>query len=472
MGVSKVFASSDGSETLDVVVLGAGPAGLGAAYRASGNGRKVVVLERSDRVGGLAGSFEVAGLRVDYGSHRLHPATPAPILSELQALMGRDLQARPRHGRIYLEGRWIAFPLRAVDLLRHLPPGFGLGAARDAALAWTRKPASETFAGVLDARLGPTMCERFYFPYARKIWGLEPDEIHPEQARRRVSGNAAGKLLRKLVGRSGGAGTFYYPRRGFGQLWESLAGGCVDRGGELRLRSPARTIRQTTRGFEVVAGSGRVLRADCLWSTLPMPALARMLEPAPPGSVLSAAGGLKTRAMLLVYLVLPLDRFSPYDAHYVPDAGIAVSRISEPKNYRSGDDPVDTTVLCAEIPCSTADSIWEEDVDALTERVLDALGRMGLPVLRPNHVHIERLPSAYPVYSLDYDAPFGVLADWVDSVPGLLSFGRHGAFAHNNSHHALEMGWAAAEALGAGGPFDDQMWAEALARFESHVVQD
>ncbi|HEU4866392.1 MAG TPA: FAD/NAD(P)-binding protein, partial [Actinomycetota bacterium] len=102
--------------TRTLSILGAGPAGLGAAYRAAQSGHEVTVLERSDRVGGLAGSFEVGGIRVDHGSHRLHPATEPHLMAELSRLLDGDLQQRQRHGRIYLEGRWIAFPLQAADL--------------------------------------------------------------------------------------------------------------------------------------------------------------------------------------------------------------------------------------------------------------------------------------------------------------------------------------------------------------------
>ena len=109
----------------EIVVIGAGPAGLMAALRGAQSGHRCTVVEAGETVGGMAGSFEVAGQRVDYGSHRLHPATPEPFLELFRSLLGPDLQVRPRHGRIRLHGRWIAFPLRAGDMVRNLPPSFG-----------------------------------------------------------------------------------------------------------------------------------------------------------------------------------------------------------------------------------------------------------------------------------------------------------------------------------------------------------
>ena len=110
-------------------VIGAGPAGLAAALTAAEAGHEVVVFEAAETVGGMAGSFEVAGIRVDYGSHRLHAATDPTFLQRLTDLLGDDLQARDRNGRIRLRDRWVAFPLRLGDLVRRLPPSFAGRAA-------------------------------------------------------------------------------------------------------------------------------------------------------------------------------------------------------------------------------------------------------------------------------------------------------------------------------------------------------
>lgn len=457
----------------DLVVLGAGPAGLGAAYRAARGGHRVVVLERGDAPGGAAASVEVGGIRVDLGSHRLHPSTDPAILADLRALLGDDLQRRPRRGRIRLAGRWIAFPLRPGDLVRRLPPSLALAAAWDAATAWARRPRSDTFAEVLRAGLGPTLCERFYFPYARKLWGLAPEELSGEQARRRVSADSPAKLVRRILrGAAGDGGFFYYPRGGFGQISERLAHAAAAAGAQLRFGAAAQRVRLRPGGVEVTVAGGASVAGRRLWSTIPLAALARMAQPPPPPHVLAAAERLEARALLLVYLVLDIDRYSAYDAHYLPAASTPVTRISEPTNYRDGADPPGRTVLCAELPCRRGDDLWTADDATLAAIVRVTLRGQGLPDAAPVEVAVRRLAQAYPVYRAGFEQAFAVLDAWAGAQPGLLTFGRQGLFVHDNTHHTLAMAWAAADALRPGGGFDDATWAAARARFAAHVVED
>ena len=457
----------------DLIILGAGPAGVGAAFRAAGAGRRVLVVERGQGPGGAAASFELDGIRVDHGSHRLHPTIQPRILDDLRGLLGDQLQRRPRNGRIFLEGRWIRFPLRPADLARRLPPSFLLGAASDAATGWARRPRADTFAEVLRAGLGPTMCERFYFPYARKLWGLEPDELDGEQARRRVTAGSAARLLRRVASGAAPAGSyFWYPRRGFGAISERLAEAATRRGAELRYQATAERLELTPDQATVTLAGGETVTARRVWSTIPLPVLARITDPAPPAPVLQAAGRLAFRSMLLVYLLLEVDRYSPYDAHYLPDAGTPVTRVSEPTNYRDGDDPPGRTVLCAELPCARDGELWRSSEEALGRLVQAALRDRGLPDAPPRSLAVRRLPHAYPVYRAGYAAAFQALDAWAAAQPALLSFGRLGLFAHDNTHHALAMAWAAADALDEHGAFDRAAWADARAGFASHVVED
>ncbi|GAA3441893.1 protoporphyrinogen/coproporphyrinogen oxidase [Planomonospora venezuelensis] len=504
----------------DLVVLGAGPSGLAAAWRAARRGLSVTVLERAGHVGGLSASFEVAGIRVDHGSHRLHPATPPHLLADLRRLLGDDLQTRPRNGRLRIAGRFVGFPLRAGELARRLPPGLLAAVARDAVTAPLRSGGrgfpeapgggsrtvrggdrADTYAGALRASLGPALYDALYAPYAVKLWGLPGEEIDGDQARRRVTADSPWKIAKRILrGQPGGQGKiFHYPRRGFGQIVDALAEAAVAAGAEIRLGTACTRIEpaegsvvlRTSAGpalpeaapgrTEGAAGgpageaagpdtAGGRIEAGRVFSTIPMPALARLVEPGPPEEVVRAAGRLAFRAMVLVYAVHEGGRWTPYDAHYLPGPDTPVTRISEPANYRvSADDPAGRTVLCFEIPCAAGDGIWAtEDFSGLVDETLAA---SGLPPVDLADLVVRRVPHVYPVYATGYAAHLAGLDAWAATVPNVTTFGRLGLFAHDNTHHAMAMGYDAVDALTATG-WDASAWRAARARFSAHVVED
>ena len=468
-----------------VVILGAGPAGVGGAYMLRKQDRAAVtVLEQKDGPGGNAGSFEFAGMRVDYGSHRLHPATDPEIMADIGKLLGDDLLDRPRHGRIGLRGRWIHFPLKPQDLLIRLDPGFALGTLRDMVMKPFRAaPDGDSFADVLRANLGPTICDSFYFPYARKIWGRDPSELSGVQARRRVSAGSFLKLFRKVMHavpgfRPPGAGRFFYPRHGYGEICERYAEAATELGADIRYeRRVTRLVPPTaTDDFWVVESEFEEtverVEADQLWSTIPITLLARLIGEGVPEDVTRAAAAMEYRGMLLVYLSLPIDRFTEFDAHYFPSADLRITRLSEPKNYGDLRATPGHTVLCAELPANADDPWWAMDDAALGTLVAEDLARAGVPLpITPAAVHVRRLKQAYPIYARGYEHPYRILDGWADGLPRFLSYGRQGLFAHDNTHHALAMAYAAAECLEPAG-FNASLWQEHRRHFETHVVED
>jgi protoporphyrinogen oxidase len=456
-----------------IAVIGAGPAGLAAAWRAALAGHDVVVLDRAPVVGGMAGSFEVAGLRVDHGSHRLHPATPAPILAALRDLMGADLQTRPRHGRIRLLDRWLAFPLRTADLVARTPRRFAARAARDAATGPLRRPRADTFAEVVRAGLGPAVLDTFYGPYARKLWDADPADLAGELARRRVSASSPVAIAHRLMRGARPEGrVFLYPRRGFGAIAEALAAAAAGAGAEIGLGCGVTGLHHDGR-WTVTLADGGTVTADHVWSTAPLPAVARMVDPTPPAGALVAAGRLRNRALVLLYLVLDRPRWTEFDAHYFPGPEVVAARLSEPRNYRHDpDQPADRTVLCAEIACWEGDELWAAADADLAARLAAELAAAGLPDATPVEVVSRRLPRVYPVYGPGFAADLAALEGWAAGLPGLLTFGRQGLFTPDNTHHALAMGWAAADALRPDGSLDGDRWRAARDGFRGFVVED
>lgn len=449
----------------DIVVLGAGPAGLQAARLLAARGFSVIVLERAGRVGGLAASFSVAGVRVDHGSHRLHAGADPRVLADLRVLLGDELQVRPRNGRIRIEDRWLRFPLDARDALTTLPPTFLLRASASAAAASLRPTDHTTFASFLRTGLGSFMGRAFYFPYARKIWGVDPTQISGEQARRRIGASTPGQMLRRVVGGSGSPATFLYPARGFGRIPEALAAQAADRGVDIRTGTAATRIEPASDGVRIHTDTG-TFTSSALWSTIPIVALDRLLHPA------AERPDLAFRALLLVYLALDRPSFSGFDAHYLPTGGIPITRVSEPKNYRNGPDPADRTVLCAELPCDPGDTRWslpDDEVGALT---IESMARAGLDPGPVGQVAVRRVPAAYPIYRVGFETELERVHARVAAHRQVLTLGRQGLFAHDNTHHTLAMASQAAACVTTDGTVDPQAWVRAMAGFSEHVVED
>lgn len=467
--------------TPHVIVLGGGPAGCGAAYQLRRTNRaRVTLVERQGHFGGNAGSFEWGGQWLDFGSHRLHYTTEPAILADIRSLLHGDLLERKRNGRILLRGRLVKFPFSPVDMLTTLDKRFASGVLFDmvaSKVGSRRNSSGDSFADVLMRSLGPTICNSFYFPYARKIWGHEPSALSGIQAQRRVTANSFTKLARRVL-KPVGKGMFYYPRRGYGQITSAYAAAAQQLGADMLLNTNVESLRAPTSAdgrWQVQVsqqGETRVLDADYVWSTIPITMLARLTSPPPPPELRGPTPGIDYRAMLLVYLQLDVDRFTPTDAHYFPESSFSITRLSEPKNYSDLTTPAGSTVLCAELPCAAGDTTWAMSDQELCELVVRDIRAAGLPLTRPPvAVLVKRLRHAYPTYLAGYEKHFDAHDSWVSRQPRLLTFGRQGLFAHDNTHHALFMAYSAVECL-VDGVFDKARWEVFRRIFATHVVED
>jgi protoporphyrinogen oxidase len=216
----------------------------------------------------------------------------------------------------------------------------------------------------------------------------------------------------------------------------------------------------------------QIFRSDVLLSTVPLTLLTRMMRPAAPDEVLASTAALRYRSMILIYVALSTNQFTEYDAHYFPGSDIPITRLSEPKNYGLARVP-GRTVLCAELPCSTSDSYWTASDQELGALVLKALATAGLPAnVQVLETRTRRLHQAYPIYDRGYREHFERLDKWLSNIDGLLTLGRQGLFAHDNTHHTLAMAYAAVDCLDEQGNIRRETWALKRRDFESHVVED
>jgi protoporphyrinogen oxidase len=191
-----------------------------------------------------------------------------------------------------------------------------------------------------------------------------------------------------------------------------------------------------------------------------------------PVIVHEAVEHMRQRALVLVYLSVPMHRYTEYEAHYFPDPTVALARLSEPKAYRSSSaDPVGRTVLCAELPTTVGDALWNLDDDEIAKRVCADLLATGLPDPNPRLVHVERRTGVYPIYELGFERRERVVEAWTNGLPNVLAVQRQTRFTQDNTHHALATGEALAACLRHDGTVDRRRWREAQASFRAHLVE-
>lgn len=468
--------------TIDLLIVGGGPAGLVAGAQAIRAGRSVRVVEASSRVGGMSASISVGGQRVDMGSHRLHPSASPQVMEVLNRLLGNDLQTRPRDGRIRLCGRWVGFPLQPVDLLKSTPPSFGVRAALDMLLTPFRKERSDTYLEVVRSGLGPTVLRDFYGPFAKKLWGVPAGELAGEVARRRISVRGPTALVKKLLSNASDAPVFLYPRLGYGQVVDALeteiegsASGSISRNCKVE-----EAIEQDSHVEVRLSGGEQLCARQVFWTANPAH-LGDVLETgsaSPPAKATVAPAAPVHRGMVLVYLVLDTPQYTTFDAHYFPALDTKSARISEPKNYRDGPDPVTSTVLCAELACDVGGETWLAAPGLLRDWVVADLVNNDLPTPVVTGVQIERLPAVYPVHLAGYPSPGTALSGTALSGDAVVRharihvFGRQGLVVADNLHHVIDMALGAVGCLGADLTWDHDRWSILLSAFAKNVVED
>jgi protoporphyrinogen oxidase len=438
-----------------VVVAGAGPAGLATAMTLARAGKRVVVVEQSDGVGGLARTIERKGYRFDLGGHRFFTRV-AEVRAIWEDLLGAEMLVRRRRSRILFNGRFFDYPTGARSAFA------GLGAMESARilasyLAAKLRPIRPevTLADWLANRFGRRLFETFFRPYTEKVWGMPCEAIGAQWAAQRIRGlslrAAVVNSLRRGVGSQRTLATeFLYPRLGPGMLWDRMREAIEAAGGEVRLRHRLVAVRHeggALRELEIDGPSGRViLPAAHLVSTIPLRDLVAGLSPPAPPDVTAAAAALRYRDFLVVALVLEGRDPFPDNWLYLHDPGIRAGRV---QNFRAWSPELvptpDRACLGFEYFCSAGDALWrnpDPELVAIAGRDLEALGFGGRD--RVVEGHVVRVRDAYPVYDEAFAGNLAVIRRGLAPLAGLQVAGRNGMHRYNNMDHSMLTGLLAA----------------------------
>lgn len=433
-----------------VLVCGAGPAGLTAAYLLAKRGVSVTVLESSDTVGGISQTAQYKGYRFDIGGHRFFTKI-TPVQELWEELLGDQFIDVPRLSRIHYGGKYFNYPLQARNALS----GLGIvNAVRIVASYVDARlhpyPVEDTFEEWVCNRFGRRLYELFFKTYTEKVWGIPCSEIRAEWAAQRIQGLslAAAVLSATSLNRRSSAiktliHTFKYPRLGPGQMWEACRDRIREMGGKVLMRHHVSGLeysngRLTAARVQTPGGEVRIAGRHFI-STLPVRSLVRSMGDAAPASAREGAEGLAYRDFLVVALILEGENVFPDNWIYIHTPGVKVGRIQNFNNWSRDMVPEPgRTCLGFEYFCFKGDGLWnssDEDLIALATRELEQLGLARASTVVDGTV--VRVPKAYPIYDGAYRGHLDAVRDFTDAIPNLHMVGRNGMHKYNNQDHSM-----------------------------------
>ncbi|HEX8032665.1 MAG TPA: NAD(P)/FAD-dependent oxidoreductase, partial [Ktedonobacterales bacterium] len=463
-----------------VVIMGAGPAGLTAAYELTRYRVPALVLEMDQRfVGGISRTEERWGYRFDIGGHRFFSKSQE-IEDFWTEVAGDLLVTRGRLSRIYYRGKYFDYPLKAANALLNM--GLVETVRCMTSYTWAKlRPVKDpqTFEDWVRNQFGYRLFTIFFKTYTEKVWGISTQELSADWAAQRIKGldlaqaikSALPSFKRKNNGGNADRGAviktlideFRYPRLGPGQLWERVRDRLHNAGQHVRMgqqvvavqHSGGRVTSVVVR--DVQTGEERTLAGTDFISTLPIRELVNCCVPPLPESVQYAASQLKYRDFLTVAVVIDRAEMFPDNWIYIHDPSVQVGRMQNFKNWSPEMVPDSSkTCLGLEYFCFEGDGLWDSSDDQLVELARRELVQLGM--CRPEEVlggAVVRQPKAYPVYDDVYKQHLAVVRDYLrDALPNLHLVGRNGMHHYNNQDHSMMTALLVARNIATDSSFD------------------
>jgi protoporphyrinogen oxidase len=450
----------------DILIIGAGPAGLTAAYELSKLGMRSTILEADDQVGGISRTVNYRGYRFDIGGHRFF--SKVPLINDLwHEILKEEFLLRPRLSRIHYGGRYFDYPLKPINSLA----GLGGMEALRIGLSYAKvklAPSREevNFEQWVTNRFGSRLYDIFFKTYTEKVWGMPCTEISADWAAQRIKNLSLREAVRNALVGTGQSKNdevvttlieqFHYPRLGPGMMWECCEDLLAAQGSE------------TLRGIYVERICHRQGRVECIYgrmpsgermefggnhviSSMPLRDLICTLDPAPPDEVLQAARNLRYRDYLTVVLMVQRTSVFPDNWLYIHSPEVKLGRIQNYKNWSPDmvPDPASTS-LGLEYFLWDQDEEWGWPQERLIERGIQECVQIGL--IDPSEVTdgtVVRMPKAYPVYDQRYRNSIATLRAYMQHFKNLQTIGRNGLHRYNNQDHSMLTGvYAARNVLG------------------------
>lgn len=436
-----------------VAIVGAGPAGLTAAYELVKQGIIPVVLEKGDKVGGIARTESYKGYRFDIGGHRFYTKVEA-VQQLWQEVLGNEFIKVPRLSRIFYRGKFFNYPISAFNTL------FNLGIIESTLIIlsylkvriWPLRE-EKTFEQWVINRFGERLYKTFFKTYTEKVWGIPCSEIQADWAAQRIKGLSLTTAIINALFGSNDTKTlikeFDYPALGPGMMWEKFAEAVENKDGKVYLDTKVISFEREGNKIKSITAeqNGELVQysADNFITSMPISALVARLKPQPPEEVLHAARSLKYRDFLIVSLIVNRKDLFPDNWIYIHSPEVKVGRIQNFKNWSAALVPdASKSCLGMEYFCSVGDEIWEMSDAELVELATRELVGLGLATTAEveDGVVIRQL-KAYPVYDAEYRGHLQVLEDFFKGMENLQTIGRNGMHRYNNQDHSMLTGMLA-----------------------------
>lgn len=446
-----------------VGIIGAGPAGLTAAYELSKNqGVKVTVLESGTEVGGMAKSIRLWNQTVDLGPHRFFSSDPRVNRIWLEAINGQ-YQMVNRLTRIYYQSKFFHYPLKAGNALKNL----GIFQAILCVFSYVKakiklNKSDGTFEDWVTNRFGSRLYKIFFKSYSEKLWGISCRELDSDFATQRIKKLSLYEAVKAaFFGNKNSihktlVDEFAYPNLGAGAVYEEMAKKIIANSGEIRLNEKVkRTIFDPTisKCVAIELQNGEILEFDHIVSTMPITNLVKGLNA--PEEICLAANKLRFRNTILVYLNLQGENPFPDQWIYVHSPDLETGRITNFRNWATEiNNGEKNTILCLEYWCFD-DEKWNSNDEDLIKIAVEDIYKSKL-VTSQKFVDgkVMRVPKCYPVYSTGYKDDLVKVQNYLSTIENLSVIGRYGAFKYNNQDHSILMGLLAAENIAKGTSHD------------------
>jgi len=448
----------------DIAIIGAGPAGITAAYELAKAGVSVSVYEAAPAVGGLARTIDLWEQKVDVGPHRFF-STDSRVNSLWLEIVGHDYLMVDRLTRIFYNGRFFHYPLKPLDALVKLGPVISFAClASYLKVKIARKPPGRTFDSWVVSRFGRRLFEIFFKSYSEKLWGIPCDELDSDFASQRIKKLSLGEVVLSMLKISRYrhktlVDQFAYPREGTGIVYERMAARIRELGGAIHLSTPVEKL--LVEGKKVVGlttADGTLHRHRQVVSTMPLTQLVDRL-PENPLHVDQACRSLCFRNTIIVYLRIEESNLFPDNWVYIHAPDLRCGRITNfrnwvPELYGSQSH----SILAMEYWCNEDDPEWAGPDSAMADLAREEIQRSKLAKkITVLDTKVLRIPKCYPVYRKGYQDHVAAIAEHLRQFEGIQVIGRYGSFKYNNQDHSILMGLLAAENITKGA--NNDLWA-------------